>query len=69
MKELFGERVEKEPPKVSCLTCRYFRFVKIETTCSHPGHNRKIKKPRKKCGEWIDRFAKGDFVPKVPYDS
>jgi hypothetical protein len=55
---MFGERYDWEPPKESCLTCRYYGFVGLDRWCLHPEHDRRIKKPRKKCKSWIDRFSK-----------
>lgn len=63
---LFGERSEPQTSKRQCLTCRFFRFVRLIQWCGHPLNNRPVKRPLKGCKHWIDRDQKGGMPLRVP---
>lgn len=36
---------------MQCLNCYYHSFIGLENWCCHPGHAKRIKKPRAKCSD------------------
>lgn len=65
---IFGEVPDRQLEKRRCVTCHYFRFVRLVRWCSHPEINRKIKNAGSRCKSWSDRFEKKYNTPKVQID-